>query len=140
MAVFNNFATLSYNGGTTNSNTVTGEILDILSATKIAVMDDYTAKDDTTYVITLLNSGTVPMTGVTVTDDLGGYDFSGTTVYPLEYTTGSVRLYINGVLQTTPTVTAGPPLVFSGITIPAGGNAIVIYETTVTAYHSYGLL
>ena len=44
MASFNNFATLSYNGGTTNSNTVTGEILDILSATKSAVMDDYTAK------------------------------------------------------------------------------------------------
>ena len=99
MAIFNNFATLSYNGGTTNSNTVTGEILDILSATKSAVMDDYTAKDDTTYVITLLNSGSVPMTNVVITDDLGGYDFGGTTLYPLSYTTGSVRLYINGVLQ-----------------------------------------
>ena len=136
---FNNFATLSYNGGTTNSNTVTGEILDILSATKNAVMDDYTAKDDTTYVITLLNSGTVPMTNVTITDDLGGYDFNGTTVYPLNYTPNSVRLYINGVLQTAPTVTAGPPLVFSGITIPAGGNAILIYETSVTAFAPLGI-
>ncbi len=134
MATFNNFATLSYNGGTTNSNTVTGEILDILSSTKIAVMDDYTAKDDVTYVITLLNSGTAPLTDVSVTDDLGGYDFDGTTVYPLEYNVGSVRLYINGVLQTPPTVTAGQPVVFSGITIPAGGNAILIYEAAVTAY------
>ena len=68
MAVFTNFATLSYNGGTTNSNTVTGELLETLSATKSAVMDDYTAKDDVTYVITLLNSGATPLTGLTVTD------------------------------------------------------------------------
>jgi len=134
MATFNNFATLSYSGGTTNSNTVTGEILDILSSTKIAVMDDYTAKDDTTFVITLLNSSTAPLNGITITDDLGGYLFNGTTVYPLAYTEGSVRLYINGVLQTAPIATAGPPLVFSGINIPAGGNAIVIYEAAVTAY------
>ena len=134
MATFNNFATLSYNGGTTNSNTVTGEILDILSSTKIAVMDDYTAKDDTTYVITLLNSGTVPLSGVTITDDLGGYLFNETTLYPLAYTQGSVRLYINGVLQTAPAVSPGPPLVFSGISIPAGGNAILIYEASVTAF------
>lgn len=134
MAIFNNFATLSYNGGTTNSNTVTGEILDTLSSTKIAVMDDYTANDDATYVITLLNSSTSPMSNVTITDDLGGYAFNETTVYPLEYTAGSVRLYINGVLQAAPTVTAGPPLVFSGISIPAGGNAIIIYEAAVTAY------
>lgn len=134
MATFNNFATLSYNGGTTNSNTVTGEILDILSSTKIAVMDDYTAKDDTTYVITLLNSGTLPLSGITITDDLGAYLFNETTLYPLAYTQGSVRLYINGVLQTAPAVAPGPPLVFSGISIPAGGNAILIYEASVTAF------
>ena len=134
MATFNNFATLSYNGGTTNSNTVTGEILDTLSSTKIAVMDDYTAKDDVTYVITLLNSSNAPLNGVTITDDLGGYLFNGATVYPLAYTVGSVRLYINGVLQPSPAATAGPPLVLSGINIPAGGNAIVIYEAEVTTY------
>lgn len=134
MAIFNNFATLSYNGGTTNSNTVTGEILDILSSTKIAVMNDYTAKDDTTYVITLLNSSTAPLTDITIIDDLGGYLFNETTVYPLAYTPESVRLYINGILQTAPVVTSGPPLVFSGITIPAGGNAILIYEASVTQF------
>ena len=30
-------------------------------------------------------------------------------------------------------VTAGPPLVISGITVPAGGNATVIYEADVTS-------
>ena len=134
MATFTNFATLSYNGGTTTSNVVTGELLETLSATKIAVMDDYTAKDDVTYVVTLLNSGTAPLNGLTVTDDLGGYLFEGDTVYPLEYTNGSIHYYINGVLQADPAVTAGPPLVITGISVPAGGNVMLIYEATVTEF------
>jgi hypothetical protein len=36
-----------------------------------------------TYVVTLRNTGNGPLTGLVVTDDLGGYDFNGTTVYPL---------------------------------------------------------
>ena len=73
MAQFTNFATLSYSGGTTDSNTVTGELLEILSATKSAVAENYTAGDSITYVISLINSGAVALTGLTVTDDLGGY-------------------------------------------------------------------
>ena len=134
MATFTNFATLSYNGGTTTSNVVTGELLETLSATKIAVMDDYTAKDDVTYVVTLLNSGTAPLNGLTVTDDLGGYLFEGDTVYPLEYTNGSIHYYINGVLQADPAVTAGPPLVITGISVPADGNVMLIYEASVTEF------
>lgn len=134
MATFTNFATLSYNGGTTTSNVVTGELLETLSASKTAVMDDYTAKDDVTYVITLVNSGTLPLSGLTVTDDLGGYLFEGETVYPLVYTGGSIHYYVNGVLQPDPAVTAGPPLVISGINVPAGGNVMLIYEATVTEF------
>ena len=134
MATFTNFATLSYNGGTTTSNVVTGELLETLSATKIAVMDDYTAKDDVTYVVTLLNSGTAPLNGLTVTDDLGGYLFEGETVYPLVYTGGSIHYYVNGVPQPDPAVTAGPPLVIGGINVPAGGNVMLIYEATVTEF------
>ena len=43
MASFTNFATLSYNGGTTNSNTVTGELLEALTVTKTAVVKNYAA-------------------------------------------------------------------------------------------------
>lgn len=50
------------------------------------------------------------------------------------YTENSLRYYINGVLQAAPTVTAGPPLVISGISVPAGGNALLVYEAAVTAY------
>ena len=80
MAQFTNFATLSYSGGTTDSNTVTGELLEILSATKSAVAENYTAGDSITYVISLVNSGAVALTGLTVTDDLGGYSCGDGTV------------------------------------------------------------
>ena len=36
MAQFTNFATLTYTGGATNSNTVTGEVLEVLTLTKEA--------------------------------------------------------------------------------------------------------
>ena len=67
MAIFTNFATLSYNGGTTSSNIVTGQLLEPLFASKIAVMDDYTARDDVTYIVILRNGGIAPLTGLTVT-------------------------------------------------------------------------
>lgn len=134
MAQFTNQAQLSYNGAVVNSNIAVGEILEVLSASKTAVMDDYTRNDDVTYVISVVNSGTGPVTGLTVTDDLGGYVFGENTLYPLEYVEGSVRMYINGVLQAAPSVTAGPPLVFSGITLPAGSNLMIIYEADVTRF------
>ena len=134
MATFQNFATLSYNGGVLTSNTVTGELLETLSATKTAVRDSYGAGDDLTYVISLINSGTQALTNLTVTDDLGGYDFGGTTVYPLAYAAGSVRYYVGGVLQAAPAVDAGAPRVISGNSVPAGGNAIIVYEADVTEY------
>lgn len=134
MARFTNYATLSYNGGTTDSNTVVGEIVETLAVTKTAVTDNYTAKDSIVYVVSITNSGTAAFNNLTLTDNLGGYAFNQTTVYPLEYTANSVLYYINGTLQTAPAVTAGPPLVISGITVPAGGNAVIIYKAAVTAY------
>ena len=99
MASFTNFATLSYNGGTTNSNIVTGEILEALTAVKTAVSANYSAGDRITYALSLVNTGTAAVTDYTVTDNLGGYTVGANTVYPLAYNTGTVRYYINGVLQ-----------------------------------------
>lgn len=98
MARFTNYATLSYNGGSTDSNTVTGELLEVLSASKTAVKEVYTAKDRVTYVLSLINSGKTEFAGLTVTDDLGGYLFKENLVYPLSYVEGSLRAYVNGVL------------------------------------------
>ena len=133
MASFTNFATLIYNGGTSNSNTVTGELLETLTLTKTAASSRYTARDNVTYVLSLVNGGTAPLTELALTDNLGGYAFGTDTVYPLTYNEGTLRVYVNGVLQTTPTVTAGPPLTVTGLTVPAGGNALLVYEAAVTS-------
>ena len=134
MAIFSNQATLSYNGNTTNSNIAYGEILDVLTATKTAIEGTYTPGELVTYVVTLRNTGNTALTGLTVTDDLGGYDFNGTTVYPLTYEAGSAALFADGVPQAAPAVTAGPPLVFTGITVPAGGDVVLVYQATANAY------
>ena len=138
MAQFTNQAQLSYNNATINSNVAVGEILEVLSAAKTAVTETYTQGDTVTYVISAVNSGVTPLSDITVSDNLGAYTFGETTLYPLSYVDGSVRLYIDGVLQAAPTVTAGPPLVVSGITIPANGNMVLIYETTVNAFAPLG--
>ncbi len=134
MAIFTNQATISYNNTIRNSNVTTGQILTTVSAAKTAVGDDYTAGDDVTYVISILNSGTAPVTDVIVNDDLGGYEFEGETVYPLRYVPGSIQYYVNGVLQNPPSVDDGQTLVITGLNIPAGGNIMLIYETDVTQY------
>ena len=134
MAIFTNQATLTYNGSSTNSNIAYGELLEVLAATKTAVEGSYTPGELVTYVVTLRNTGNAPLTGLVVTDNLGGYDFNGTTVYPLTYEDGSVVLFANGVPQAAPTVVAGPPLVFSGITVPAGGDTVIVYQAQANAY------
>ena len=134
MAIFSNQATLTYNGNSTNSNIAYGEILDVLVATKTAVEGTYTPGQIVTYVVTLRNTGNGALSGLTVTDDLGGYAFNGTTVYPLTYEAGSVALFTNGVPQAAPTVVAGPPLVFSDITVPAGGDVVIVYQAVANAY------
>lgn len=138
MAIFTNYATLSYNGVTKDSNIVTGELLEVLSATKTAITNNYTTNDNITYVISLANSGATPLTSLTVTDNLGGYIFGNETIYPLAYVNGSFKYYINGILQTSPTITSGPPLVINGLNIPASGNAILIYEAKVTNFAPLG--
>ena len=134
MAIFTTQATLTYNGSSTNSNIAYGELLEVLAATKTAVEGSYTPGELVTYVVTLRNTGNAPLTGLVVTDNLGGYDFNGTTVYPLTYEDGSVVLFANGVRQAAPTVVAGPPLVFSGITVPAGGDTVIVYQAQANAY------
>lgn len=134
MAIFSNQATLTYNGTVTNSNIAYGEILEVLAASKTSVEGSYTPGELVTYAVTLRNTGAQTVNGITVTDDLGGYTFGGDTVYPLTYEGGSATLFIDGVLQPAPTVTAGPPLVFSGISLPGGSDAVLVYQARANGY------
>ena len=134
MATFTNQATLTYNGNIINSNITTGELVEVLSATKTAVVNTYTQGQEVTYVINIVNSGTLAYNGLTITDDLGAYPFGVDVLVPLTYVGGSVKYYVNGVLQAAPVVNPGPPLTISGINVPAGGVATIIYVATANQF------
>lgn len=135
MATFTNRATLTYNGNVRNSNIATGELVEVLSVSKTAVVDEYGAFDEITYVVSIVNSGTSAFNGLTVTDTLGAYTFDTSTLYPLTYVDGSIKYYVNGVLLPAPTVsTATGELVISGINVPAGGDAIIVYQVTTNDF------
>ena len=129
MAIFTNQATLTYTGGSANSNIAVGEILEVLSADKTAVSGTYSLGELVTYVITIRNTGTGAFTGLTVTDDLGG----GANA-PLSYEDGTALYFINGAPQAAPAVTPGAPLVFTGINVPAGGDAVIVYQARVNGF------
>lgn len=137
MATFFNQATLSYTNGTVTSNTVSGELVEVISATKNTMQSSYSAGDTITYIINLQNSGSTVISGITVTDDLG--DYTGATTptaafVPLTYVPGTLQYYSNGILQATPTITATDPLTITGISIPAGGNVTLLYNASVNEY------
>ena len=129
MAIFTNQATLTYTGGSANSNIAVGEIIEVLSADKTAVSGTYQVGELVTYVITIRNTGTGAFTNLTVTDDLGG----GANA-PLTYEDGTVLYFVNGVPQAAPAATPGAPLVFTGISVPAGGNAVIVYQARANAF------
>lgn len=134
MATFSNQATLSYGGRTTNSNIVTGEIADAVTAEKTALSFSYRPTQRIPFLIRIQNSGLTPFTLVSVSDDLGAYPHDGTLFVPLSYVEGSLRLYINGLPSVLPSVSPGPPLRVQNLTVPAMSTALLFYETEVTSY------
>lgn len=136
MAQFTNQASITYNGLTANSNIVTGEIRQVLTASKTSVSQSYRTGEVLTYAVGITNSGSADITGLTVTDDLGAYTVGSTTATPLTYDGSAVLYYVNGVLQASPTVTAGPPMTISTISVPAGGNALLVYRVRVNDFAS----
>lgn len=130
MATFFNQATLTYRGGATNSNIVTGELREVLSANKTATADNYAPGEELTYLVNIINTGATALTGLTVTDDLGAYPFGTGTRTPLTYVADSALYFVGGVPQADPTVVSTDPLVVSGLNVPAGGNAQLVYRAT----------
>lgn len=134
MASFFNQATLVFAGRRANSNVTESEIVDTLSLTKTAISENYSSGCGVTYAVSLVNNGSSDANGINLTDTLGAYELSGNTLYPLDYVDGSIRLFVDGVLQPTSTVNAGPPLTVSGINVPAGSNVLLLYEARANEF------
>ena len=138
MAQFTNQAQLSYGNVVTSSNIAVGEIVSALSATKTAVRQEYSQGSDITYIINIVNSGATPLNNLTVNDDLGEYPFGTGTLVPLNYVNGTLLYFINGIAQPQPTVDLTDGLTILGISVPAGGTALLVYETSVNQYAPIG--
>ena len=137
MAVFYNQATLQVGDVTVTSNVVSGEVVCELSMTKTAVNGTYQPGAVITYAVSFINTGAAAYTGLTLTDDLGTYTLeSGVTAVPLTYAEGSVLYFQNGMPQPAPQVVSESPLILGGITIPAEGTAMLLYQAVVNEYAS----
>ena len=139
MATITNQAALSYNGITTLSNIAVGELVEVLTAAKTAAGTVYTTGGVKTFAVSLVNSSAAALTGLTITDTLGSYQFGGSTLYPLTYVTGSLLYYVNGALRDTPAIASDAPLTVTGISVPAGGSAMLIYTAAVNEYAPPGV-
>ncbi len=131
MAVFSNRATLKYNGKTITSNTVYGNMPNSVRMTKDHIESDYVSHSTITYIINIINISETDLTDASLVDDLGAYTLCDETVVPLAYTDGTLLFYLNGVLQATPTLTSDGALTLTGLSIPEGAVATIIYQTTV---------
>ena len=136
VATFYNQATLSYNGSITSSNITTGIITEVLSAQKNAVDDNYSADSDVVFIISIVNTGSTNITGLTITDDLGAYAPSAgaAEVVPLTYSEGTVTYYVDGVQQIDPEVAEASPLTITGISVPANGSTLIIYSARTNEF------
>ncbi len=134
MAVFFNQASLIYNDVVTNSNIVSGEIIGALNAEKRALSETYQQGDLVTYVISITNSSASAYNNLTITDNLGTFTVGTNEVRPLDYEEDSLAVYVNGVLTPASADPGGDQLVITGISVPAGGNALVIYQARVNQF------
>lgn len=116
------------------SNTTSGELVSLIGASKTAGVDTYQNGTSIPYVINLTNSDDTPLTGLVITDDLGAVVFGDTLLQPLTFTEGSLRLFLDGVLQPTPAYTLTPALTITNVTIPAGGVTTILYSAAANEF------
>lgn len=134
MKPLRNQAQLSINGqNTIRSNVAYGEIREVLSIAKKATPGTYGENRPVTFVITMANSSTSDFTNISLVDDLGRYPLDlnpERTVVPLSYVPDTILYYVNNELQTAAPVPVetDASLTISGINIPAGGTASIIYQ------------
>lgn len=136
--IITNRATVNYNYGTSAAvavSNVTSTVLNgVLSIEKTSLSDNYRIGQELTYIITVSNNGASLAEDITVVDDLGSYQVNGSYITPLTFI-GNAQLFINGVFDSILMPTAGEnSIIFDIPSIPAGGNAQIIYQARVNEF------
>jgi uncharacterized repeat protein (TIGR01451 family) len=142
MAIIENFATVSYSAGgvteTRVSNLAEIGLESAISLTKSTLGDNYSEDSVITYIISITNTSTSPVSNVTVTDDLGRFVFGTLELIPLTYAPPALLL-INGQdvsAQLTVEGGADGSLVFGFPTLPAGATANIVYRAAINEFAS----
>ncbi|MBE6692248.1 MAG: DUF11 domain-containing protein [Ruminococcaceae bacterium] len=131
--IITNQATLNYRYGGVSASTVSNITSAVFGASldieKTSLNESYRVGEGLTYIITLNNSGAA-LDEVTVSDNLGSYNFNGTILTPLTYT-GPARLFVNGVFvsELTPEIDENE-IIFFIENLPANANAQIVYQAT----------
>ncbi len=134
-----NRASVSYRYGavteTVSSNLASTVLSDPLTVSKSALETAYRAGEAITYVITVTNGSTVPLSDVTISDNLGACESAqGVSIAPLSYV-GPAKLYLDGVYQSELSpVTTEEGVAFTIPAIPQATNATILYKATPSAY------
>ena len=135
MAIFYNQATLIHNGQITNSNTTSADIQNALAITKTAIIGEYSENGNLAYILTITNNRLTPVTNATLTDDLGAYVYGAGSLTPLEYVTDSLLYFVDGAPSLGASASVvGNILEISGINVPAGSNAQLIYTVQTNEF------
>lgn len=140
MATIENFATVRYTSNGTPltrvSNVAEIGLTSSVTFSKVSLGSEYTADGTITYILTISNTSSTPLTTLTVTDDLGTFTEGALTLTPLTYV-GPALLLVDGQDVTAQlTVDSKNPasVVFSIPALAAGATANIIYEAAVNAF------
>ena len=140
MPSIENFATVSYTSGgvseTKVSNIAEIALESAVGFTKTSVGATYRDGSVITYILTVTNSSGSPISGSTITDNLGTYVFGASELTPLTYVSPAVLL-INGQdvsAQLSVDTSVAGSLIFGIPTIPAGATANIIYNAQANEY------
>lgn len=134
MAIINNTASVFYVYGESGSNTAVSNVATTnllenysLQISKLTLNSSFRPGENLTFILSVTNTGTLPLFGVTITDDLGG------SSAPLSFVEGSASQNIDGtILQIIPTSTN--PLVFTlSSPLEAGETVTITYIAQVVS-------
>lgn len=140
MATIENFATVSYtSGGVTEtkvSNLAEIGLESAISFTKTTLGDTYSEDSLITYILSMSNTSSSPISNVSITDNLGTFVFGSSELSPLTYTAPALLLIDGQDVSTELTTVSTDPqsLVFSFPTLPAGATANIVYRAAVNEY------
>ena len=140
MATIENFATVRYTSNGTAltrvSNVAEIGLASSVTFSKVSLGDEYTADGTVTYILTVSNTSSTPLTTLTVTDDLGTFTEGTLTLTPLTYV-GPALLLVDGqdvTAQLSVDSTSPASVVFSIPALAAGATANIIYEVAVNGF------